>query len=632
MQQLSRRAVLGVLMWCATLVAACGGGGGVGASSPAATPEATAPVPPPAAPTEDAVPPPEEAGEPPATGVAIDLPASGGQARQEVLLATSGAEGSYTGTAPGWRVNYWGSPSPQWTAQKEVRPGYVHSGAASQLFRVAHHGGGGAHLTYPYAFAKGKTYRVVLYLRSDVPATVIAKLRRDEPPWEPFATKTVQLGPEWQRIELTGTYTGAVPGTVRIEPVTLGATVWADDLSISEVLHNRMAPYSTQPVPSRLFGLHLIQLGSHSTWPGLGQGMVRLWNTGTTWRDLEPTNDAWDFTRGAGKRLDMYVDHVRRNDPAASILYTLGQTPQWASRTPDVQGLYGPGSSGMPASLEDWRDYVRTLARRYAGRIRYWELWNEPDYQPLFNGTPRDMVEMARVAREELLAADPQNKLVSPGLTAGQGVPWLNDFLAAGGGAYVDIIGFHWYFNTAPESLSAKIDNVRTLMAQYGVGDKELWNTEGGAGCDALIYECSSFVPTAAQHRSVTPRALMIMWARGVSNHNYYFWERQEGVGRLVESDLRTPTEAARAYGEFAGWLKAARLVDGYELDGKVYVFRLDKDGVSHVVLWSATGTIAVNLPQQWAVSRVRTLRGTEAAIPGDRQLSIGIEPVLLKP
>ncbi|MCY3304094.1 hypothetical protein ECD84_05505, partial [Acinetobacter pittii] len=151
-------------------------------------------------------------------------------------------------------------------------------------------------------------------------------------------------------------------------------------MTLAEVESNPLAPFSTTAtVPAHMFGMHVNKFGTHQRWPGLGNGIFRLWNTGTNWRDLEPSNDAWNFTSGAGKRLDMLVDYVKRNDPSVEILMTLGQTPQWASKTPGVEGLYGMGASGAPANMEYWRDYVRTLARRYAGRIRYWELWNEPD-------------------------------------------------------------------------------------------------------------------------------------------------------------------------------------------------------------------------------------------------------------
>nr|WP_297352997.1 glycosyl hydrolase [uncultured Caldimonas sp.] len=562
----------------------------------------------------------------------INLPAAGGTATQYTQVVSSGAEGTYTSLAPGWKINHWGSPTPKWSMGKETRPEYVHTGAASQRFQLISKGGGDAHLIYPYAFAKGKKYRAVLYLRSDVEATVEVLLRRDAAPWDPFATKTVVLTPQWQKVELTGSYIGDVSGSLRIAQKTLGATLWVDTMSIDEVAHNAMAPVNTSPIPAQLFGMHFVRFGVHQNWPSLGHGMVRLWNSGTTWRDLEPTNDVWDFNGPHGKRLDMLVDFVQRSDATAGILYTLGQTPQWAAQMPDAESLYGPGASSPPANMDDWRDYVRTLARRYAGRIRHWELWNEPDYAPHYRGTVAEMVEMARIAREELKAADPQNQLVSPGLTASQGMPWLNAFLAAGGGQYVDVIGFHWYFHTSPEKLAAAIDNVRQLMATHGVGDKPLWNTEGAPGCDTLVFSCAAFTPTIEQQRSVMARALMIMWARGVSNHNYYFWETGEPVAKLVESDFLTPTPAAIAYAEMVRWMKGARLIDAYQINDQVYVFRLDRNGAQQVVLWSTVPGTVVNLPSAWAVSTVHTLTGMQVPVPAERQLTLGIEPLLLKP
>ncbi|HWP18624.1 MAG TPA: carbohydrate binding domain-containing protein [Burkholderiaceae bacterium] len=561
----------------------------------------------------------------------VTLPAAGGSATQVIPVASSGLEGTYTGTAPGWKVNYWGTVPGRWDAKRETRAEYVRSGTSSQMFHFVDPGTGGAHFTYPYAFARGKTYRATVYLRSDHSTPVQVFMRRDAHPWDPFASKTVTVTTSWQKVEITGTSVSDVGGTLRIAPQEPGTKVWIDDMSMAEVETNDMAPFSTATIPAHMFGMHVNKFGTHQRWPGLNNGIFRLWNTGTYWRDLEPTNNAWNFTSGAGRRLDMLVDYVKKNDPSVEILMTLGQTPQWASKPTSVQGLVAPGANSAPANMEDWRDYVRTLARRYAGRIRYWELWNEPDFPQLYNGSIADMVTMARIAREELKAADPANKLVSPGLTTGQGMPWLNNFLAAGGGQYVDVIGFHWYFSTSPEKLALSISNVRQMMANYGLEAKELWNTEGAPGCDALVYRCDSYTPTAEQIRSTTARAMMIMWAKGVSNFNYYFWERTEPLAKLVESDFVTATQAGFAYKEMVSWMKGARLVDSYRVNDSVYVFRMNRGTDNYVILWSTSGNTVVNLPSTWAVSKVRTLLGSESMIPSSRQITIGLEPVMLK-
>ncbi|AKJ31991.1 hypothetical protein AAW51_5300 [Caldimonas brevitalea] len=565
-----------------------------------------------------------------AASATVALPESGGRAVKTTVLASSSMETTFAATAPGWKINYWGVGAPSWKLQRETRSQYVFRGGASQLFVVGHDTAK-THLTYPYAFGKGKTYRSTLYVRSHQPAQVTVQMRREAPPWDAFGTKTIQVNSTWQKVEITGTYPADVAGTLRVSTTTPDALLWIDEVKIEQLEHNELAPFSTAPIPDTLFGMHINKLGRHQNYPQLGHHVVRLWNTGTTWRDLEPSRGVWTWTAGhGGKRLDMYVDYVKRNDPKASILYTLGQTPTWASRTPGEKGLYGYGASGVPTNFDDWRNYVRTLARRYAGKIQYWELWNEPDFQPHFNGSIQDMVKLARIAHEELKAADPANKLVSPGVTSGQGMNFLNNFLAAGGGQHVDVIGYHWYFNASPEGLVPLISNVRHLMKAYGVDNKPLWNTEGAPGCDALTTTCSSFVPSQKQIRSTTARALMMMWAKGVSNFNYHIWESSEPLAKLVESDFKTQTEAGNAYAAMVRWMRGARMTDAYVMNKQIYVFKLTRGTDSRYVLWSTVEGQRVQLPG-WKVTRAETLQGKVSILPNPRQITLGLEPVMLR-
>ncbi|WP_047193325.1 glycosyl hydrolase [Caldimonas brevitalea] len=628
---------------CAALLTACGGGGGGGEgaenteqSATADLPALVSEAPDTGVSTEELSAETPEAGER-ATAMAVSssvlsLPAQGGSSVQSTRLVTSSMNDAYSYTAPGWKLNLWGSPVATADAGRETRAGYVRSGA-SQRFRMTSKTNGDAHLTYPYAFARGKTYRSTLWVRTDVPTSVTVQMRRDAPPWDAFGTKTVQANSTWQKVEITGTYPGTTTGTLRIASGTPGANLWIDDVTIEQLEFNDLAPFSTAPIPDTLFGMHVNKLGRHQNYPQVGHHVVRLWNTGTTWRDLEPSRGVWSWASGSGggKRLDMYVDFVKRNDPNAAILYTLGQTPAWASSTPSEKGLYGYGAAGAPANMNDWRNYVREVARRYAGKIKYFELWNEPDYQPHYNGTMQQMVEMARIAHEEVKAVDPTNVLVSPGVTSGQGMGFLNNFLAAGGGAHVDNIGYHWYFSTSPEKLAPMIGNVRQMMNNYGVGNKPLWNTEGAPGCDALTTTCATFVPTQQQVRSSTARALMIMWAKGVSNFNYHIWESGDALARMVEDDFRTPTEASTSYSTMVSWMRGARLLDAYALNGQVYVFKLQRGTEYQYVLWSTVEGQQVQLPDAWTVSTAATLQNTSSALPASRRITLGLEPVMLR-
>lgn len=559
------------------------------------------------------------------------LPAAGATGETLTSILSSTMEESFTRFAPGWYYNAFGGTStPQFTVARETRAGYAHGGTASQKFQVTAKYGGEVHLMAKPAFVKGKTYRATAWVRADVATPVNFFMRRDDHPYEAFGSRTVTVGSAWQQIQIEGTYVGSSAGSLRLNLTGPSGTIWVDDVKVEEVKRNDMAPYGTGVVADTLFGMHINKLGSHFVWPA-NTRIVRLHNTGTTWRELEPTQNGWNWTTGPGKRLDMYVDYATKN--GGQLLYTLGMTPQWASSTPTVIGLYGAGASGAPKDMNDWRDYVRTVAQRYVGRIRYWELWNEPDFKPHWSGTHAQLVEMARVAAEELHAVDPQNRLVGPGFTAGQGMTALDQLLAAGLGKYVDDIGYHFYYSTNPEGIGAQLDNVRGLMKNHGVDAKPLWITEGAFICDSLLADCTTALPTAAQDRSVNARAMFMMASRGVANFNFYVYESGDVWRKLVEStDYATLTEKGRTFSEARSWLRGTRIVDGFKVNDMIYALRLTRGTETSVVLWSTHAGTVVNVPGAWGVTRLRTITGTDSAMPANGQITIGLEPVLLRP
>ena len=55
----------------------------------------------------------------------------------------------------------------------------------------------------------------------------------------------------------------------------------------------------------------------------------------------------------------------------------------------------------MP-DLDAWREYVRTVADRYRGRIRYWEVWNEPDLGGFNQMSLEEYVQLQKATYEEL--------------------------------------------------------------------------------------------------------------------------------------------------------------------------------------------------------------------------------------
>lgn len=130
--------------------------------------------------------------------------------------------------------------------------------------------------------------------------------------------------------------------------------------------------------------------------------------------------------------------------------------------------------------LSRWKEYVRGLAERYKGRIKYWEVINEPNGGGHF--APRDYVTVLKAAYGVLKDVDPENVVVGFSGTSCYHT-WSEQVLAAGGGNYIDVLSLHNYFATSPIQEyfgKARLKYVRDCVTRYVGRQLPIWNTECG--------------------------------------------------------------------------------------------------------------------------------------------------------
>jgi hypothetical protein len=307
----------------------------------------------------------------------------------------------------------------------------------------------------------------------------------------------------------------------------------------------------------------------------------------------------------------------------------LTYTPRWASSTPDaptdVENGNPPGLSGAPQDMEDWRIFVRTVARRYKGRIHEWEIWNEPNRPQSWTGSVETMVEMTREAYTILKEIDPHCTVVSPAPTGTYGLAFLDKFLSKGGGQYADVIGYHFYVGheDPPEAMVPLIDNVRAIMKRYGLNNKPLWNTESGwLGPNLLPQDLQS---------AYVARAYIVNWANGVRRFYWYAWENHHGTQiELTDRDNTSLTPAGNAFATIQAWMTGAVMIGCANSPDGSWVCDLRTNvGISHI-LWNTKHTTAVTVPENWQAHYANSLAGGKVAIVGGL-ITLGAEPVLIQ-
>lgn len=386
------------------------------------------------------------------------------------------------------------------------------------------------------------------------------------------------------------------------------------------------------------FGIHFHRLVLRpqekavlTEWPSLSFGSVRLWDSVTRWGDIAPSAGLWNF-----ERLDSYVNQATAHD--ASVLYTLGSTPRWASARPDEPCPYGFGCAAEPVRMGHWEEYVRRVAQRYGDRIAAYELWNEPYFSDIsrdrgrtafYSGSVSQMVEMARLARKVLDDVSPNAILCTPGFT--NGPDRLDMFLAAGGKQYVQAICYHFYSDDSARFVR-QIQEVRSLMKRHGVEKLPLWNTETGVEVHTIgDPKTGSIARTREESVSLWSQLLILGAATGLERFYYYAWDSQLS-GMVSTNGGHFPGYEVMRH--LQTWLLGARLTGCQGIGDAVRCdAQIDQD--RFVLAWAKKiDKRSIAIPAGWRVAAIEALVG-ESPIPvkqapGELTLVLGPSPVRL--
>jgi hypothetical protein len=354
-------------------------------------------------------------------------------------------------------------------------------------------------------------------------------------------------------------------------------------------------------------------------------GMLLTWDSSIGWPQIEPEKNKWNWGL-----LDNYVRLAR--DKNIKMIMTLGMTPKWAAKNPDAPTPYGGNwSSSPPRDIADWENFIRKVAERneqvYGGVIRYWEIWNEPDNVQkgyyFYTGTVEELIEMARVAREVLKKTNPDNMILSPGITqAGQG--WLDRFLSGGGKNYIDVVGYHFYWVWYPPAFSdfePAFGALKKVVERNGCSDKPLWVTE--TGFDVKAFKTQDKRNMALATLYIAPRYY------GADAVCAYSWNGS-AFTNLFNDEKQEPTETAAAYVELHKWLLGAAVTDVRSGKSNAKIIKLEKNGRAARIVWRyGAGKADFAIPESWG-DNIFTLDGGKASVLANRKIAMGNSPVLI--
>lgn len=221
------------------------------------------------------------------------------------------------------------------------------------------------------------------------------------------------------------------------------------------------------------------------------------------WEDIE-IHGKGDFEdrrhepyRSAWAKYDHIVELAEQH--GMDLIVRISNPPAWSRTSGNDVGPYAP-----PDRYADFGDFVHAVVSRYQGRIRYYQLWNEPNLtrewrsdQPV---SPEAYTELLQIGATRAREADPNVVIIAGAMAAtidlgGTTLPGhnFNDLLFlqrmydAGAAPYFDIVavqGYGLWSGPTDHRMQPRVMNfgraqfVRDLMVQNGDAHKPIWVSE----------------------------------------------------------------------------------------------------------------------------------------------------------
>jgi fibronectin type 3 domain-containing protein len=388
--------------------------------------------------------------------------------------------------------------------------------------------------------------------------------------------------------------------------------------------------WSSTTTPGQIIPASVLYPTDSSTTPS---GLTGNYFIGLTSNDPSEDTVVHDVTGMGPERLNI----TNPSDPTTAI----------ASVEADIatdDALYVGKDAERPTGLlvsftngtSDLTD-IKTIVTALQGQVEYWEGQNEPD-TGAFSGAGYVPVEEAFY--NTVKSVNPNLQVLGPAAVSiaddGAGLPWIQDFLAAGGGQYINGLSFHGYDTNQGSlyQLREALTGITSLLAQYGLQNLPLWQTE--QGYPTAIY--GSYQPEI--QGQWTMLQMMAYEQFGIpKEHNVLWYDDSDGywdIPDFWQSDDGSLLPAAALMNSWSQQLYGTTYTEAYNFGSanNLYIGSLftgpGKSVAAFMAAGQSNGSITLNVQGGTTLDVVDAF-GNETAVPvvnGQVTLSVPEEPV----
>jgi O-antigen ligase len=278
------------------------------------------------------------------------------------------------------------------------------------------------------------------------------------------------------------------------------ALLWASAFFAFMALHpldkSTAANYPVRPEFAGLSGVNLDASELVSVRPErLARTLADLESKGIRWVRFTLPWDEIEPAKGqfAWEPWDAVFAEFARH-PGLTPVVALNGAPDWARDAADAGNPQAP-----PHERADFGVFAAAAARRYGDRVRYYQVWHEPNIAPHWGARdvdPADYLGLLREAAVQIRAADADAQIVLAALapTTESGganlsdITYLDTLYGLGARAWFDIVAAQPYGFSEPPDAGAspgklnfgRAELLRQVMLRHGDGATPLWATAFG--------------------------------------------------------------------------------------------------------------------------------------------------------
>ncbi len=356
----------------------------------------------------------------------------------------------------------------------------------------------------------------------------------------------------------------------------------------------------------------------------MGCRLIRPWDRGLCWRDIEPEPGKFRFDMvdrliELKKRYGMEIlpiiggmDFVERSHRDDCGL------PAWLKPKCQVRDFPALQRRAYLPPLESWRRYVRAIAQHSKGSFTCFEIMNEPN---IIFSSAGDYSPYLKAAREELKAVNSRCKVVGFSVTSDLGakaLPFLETCFKDGDLNDADIVSFHPYASQglgSKQSADETIAAMKRVIGSYTKKSRPLWNTE--------LYYLHDVRPGATNSEKLRFEPCHAAWR--------FLTDLGEGLGQSITINVpsqifsKSPDQNDEVSAGFVAYNALARLFEGarpvdkirWGGDGICYVY--ERNGRYLAAFWNYSGkaNLKLQLPISAISGRLYDLYGNPLPLAG---------------